>query len=808
MGWPREARAVLYFVGLIYSFLGVSIVADVFMCAIEKITSKTKTIHIAGASDDNTGPEVIEVPVWNSTVANLTLMALGSSAPEILLSVIEIVGNGFEAGELGPGTIVGSAAFNLLCISAVCVAGVPKGQTRRIDMIIVFGITAFFSIFAYIWLLIILKLSSPNEVELWESILTFLFFPILTVIAFCGDEGWLDFIKCQRSGSGSGSAGMSDKQRQIELGSFQPGETEEMLQTKDYFKNGQLDKDGLVKFIKDVKKNTKLSDEDAAVLAASKIVDSKPHSRMWYRIGAVRNMTGGRKTQPATKMSDKLKEVYDAINENPDAPNIQWPDEGEEKAIIEFHSSTAAVLESIGTYKLHIIRHGRMDETVKVRLETIDGSAVEEEDYKPLNETLTFEPNERTKEIGLEIVDDNQWEPDEEFFVKLTLIPQESENVRLGRTSIMEITILNDDEPGTITFEKRGYLVKESCGEAEIAVLRQNGADGEISIKWRTIDKSAVSGKDYIGGEDVVHFKHGETNQLIKIPIIDDMEFEKDENFEIELFEPEGGAKIGKINRTAVTITNDDEFNSVLNKMLLMTNANVDSMRVHHETWAQQLKDAMNVNGGDVENASTGDYIMHFLTFGFKIIFALIPPAGMAGGWPCFFVSLGMIGVLTAIVGDLASIFGCLVGLKDSVTAITLVALGTSLPDLFASKQAAIQEKYADNSIGNVTGSNSVNVFMGVGISWLIASIYHWANGTTFEVKGGSLGFSVMLYTITAIICVGLLMLRRSFAIFGNAELGGNVPMKYVSAVILVFLWFTYVTLSSLQAYGVITSPF
>ena len=45
---------------------------------------------------------------------------------------------------------------------------------------------------------------------------------------------------------------------------------EEMLQTKDYFRNGQLDKEGLVNFIKDVKKNTKLSDEDAAVLAASK----------------------------------------------------------------------------------------------------------------------------------------------------------------------------------------------------------------------------------------------------------------------------------------------------------------------------------------------------------------------------------------------------------------------------------------------------------------------------------------------------------------------------------------------------------
>ena len=46
--------------------------------------------------------------------------------------------------------------------------------------------------------------------------------------------------------------------------------------------------------------------------------------------------------------------------------------------------------------------------------------------------------------------------------------------------------------------------------------------------------------------------------QLLRIPIVNDMEFEKDENFEIELFEPQGGAKLGKVARTAVTITNDD----------------------------------------------------------------------------------------------------------------------------------------------------------------------------------------------------------------------------------------------------------
>ncbi len=49
-------------------------------------------------------------------------------------------------------------------------------------------------------------------------------------------------------------------------------------------------------------------------------------------------------------------------------------------------------------------------------------------------------------------------------------------------------------------------------------------------------------------------------------------------------------------------------------------------------------------------------------------MFAFVPPAGIWGGWLSFFVSLVVIGALTAIVGDLASIFGCLVGLDDAVT--------------------------------------------------------------------------------------------------------------------------------------------
>ena len=165
-------------------------------------------------------------------------------------------------------------------------------------------------------------------------------------------------------------------------------------------------------------------------------------------------------------------------------------------------------------------------------------------------------------------------------------------------------------------------MVKESIGNAQLSIIRQNGADGDVTVKWRTADKTAINGKDFVGGEGEIEFKHGETQRNLEIEIIDDMDYEKDENFEVEIYEVSSNAKLGKITKTAVTITNDDEFNGVMNKLMLMTNANVDELRVHNETWAQQFKDAMIVNGGDVESATTGDYIMHLVTFGFKVIYS------------------------------------------------------------------------------------------------------------------------------------------------------------------------------------------
>ena len=66
---------------------------------------------------------------------------------------------------------------------------------------------------------------------------------------------------------------------------------------------------------------------------------------------------------------------------------------------------------------------------------------------------------------------------------------------------------------------------------------------------------------------------------------------------------------------------------------------------------------------------------------------------GFFGGYPAFFISIGSIGFVTAAIGDIASHLGCFIRLKDSINAITFVALGTAVPDTFASMLAAVQVK-------------------------------------------------------------------------------------------------------------------
>jgi len=193
---------------------------------------------------------------------------------------------------------------------------------------------------------------------------------------------------------------------------------------------------------------------------------------------------------------------------------------------------------------------------------------------------------------------------------------------------------------------------------------------------------------------------------------------------------------------------------------------------------------------------------MHFFAIGWKILFACCPPPHWGGGIPTFLAAIGFIGALTAVVGEIAGAMGCVMGLKPGVTAITFVAIGTSLPDTFASMKAASESRYADAAVGNVTGSNSVNVFLGLGLPWVIAVIYSRGENEEYKVPTKGLDLSVVLYLSCSLVGVGILIFRRCTV---KGELGGGKGGRCASAIIFTCLWLIYIVFSCLGQYDVIS---
>jgi hypothetical protein len=46
-----------------------------------------------------------------------------------------------------------------------------------------------------------------------------------------------------------------------------------------------------------------------------------------------------------------------------------------DKSIVEFHAASFSVPENIGKFSVNVVRHGKMDNTVRVRVESFDGTA-------------------------------------------------------------------------------------------------------------------------------------------------------------------------------------------------------------------------------------------------------------------------------------------------------------------------------------------------------------------------------------------------------------------------------------------------
>ncbi|WIA36038.1 hypothetical protein OEZ86_007397 [Tetradesmus obliquus] len=511
---PTWALATMYLLMLLYMFVGVALASDKFMASIEVICSATR---IAKRKCPVTGQNIeVRVPVWNWVVANVSLMAVGSSAPEILLAVVEsVLRLGKPAGELGPSTIVGSAAYNLMMICAVCTVALPTGVVKHVKHLRVFITTAIISMWAYIWMLVVYLWWTPSEITVAEALLTLLQFALLLVI------GWA--------------------------------------------------------------------------------VDVKVWTR--FMRGTVANAD-----------SDAIVAV--------EAPAL------------------AAASHAMESGMQHVRRSSSL---------TRDGN--------------TLQPHQPT---------------------------------------FNRISSINS----TASSQKAGSI-KEGAA--------QQPADSDQ---------------------------------------------QQDSQQQQELW----------------------------------------------SAWKQQFVDAIEYDskavgdGDDDEPGGVTGLLLHFLSIFWKLLSALAPPEWWGGGWPCFCGCLLLIIGEVVIIDEVATLLGCVVGLSPLVIGMSLVALGTSLPDTFCSRTAAVKDDHADAAVGNITGSNAANVFLGLGLPWLISSAYYASKGERFCSDSGALAFSVLVYSSVAVVWLTVLFLRRVYA---GGELGAKSAVaKWGLAALAFGLWGLFLVLTGLVSDG------
>ncbi|VDP94351.1 unnamed protein product [Echinostoma caproni] len=460
-------ESTVYFACLVYLFLGVSIIADRFMAAIEVITSQEKEVKI---KKKNGEVQVIYVRIWNETVSNLTLMALGSSAPEILLSVIEICGKNFEAGDLGPGTIVGSAAFNLFVIIGICVLVVPEGQVRRIKHLSVFLITASWSVFAYLWMYLILAVFTPGVVELWEALITFIFFPIIVVCAYMADTKifFKKFLKKRYKAAGY----LKKADKELELGNHKEEVTYNLeLEENDVseFERHRLD---YVETIKEIRKrHPNIDMKQLEEMAQLEVLNKGPKSRAFYRMQATRQLTGSGNVIKKSKVERRMSTEDQQLDGETYPAHVQR---------FFFNPGHYTVMENVGTFPITVSRiGGDINAVVSVDYHTVDGTAVAVEDYVPASGTLIFRSGETHKQVPITIIDDDIFEEDEHFTIELTNLKVMSSSSPvepvLVDPKVATVMVLDDDHSGVFHFELQTKDVSESCEYAEVKVVRDSG---------------------------------------------------------------------------------------------------------------------------------------------------------------------------------------------------------------------------------------------------------------------------------------------------------------------------------------------
>jgi len=250
--------------------------------------------------------------------------------------------------------------------------------------------------------------------------------------------------------------------------------------------------------------------------------------------------------------------------------------------------------------------------------------------------------------VKVDIVDDDEYEDEMEFFIDLAT--EDPEGVEIfGPTCA--VTIIDDDDPGMLSFKEEQVNVAESAKEVEIAVLRRKGASGKVSCKVSSEDGTAKENVDFEPVEELeVEFDSQEVDASIKLVFPEsDKRNRVGKEFRLVMTDPTGGCSFPKdtdggddSNICTIVFVSDEENKALIRKAHSSLMDTWEVVKAGGSTWGDQFVAALYCNGSKEEQKEAGklDWILHILSLPWKLFCACIPPTNYANGWFTFYGAL------------------------------------------------------------------------------------------------------------------------------------------------------------------------
>jgi len=250
---------------------------------------------------------------------------------------------------------------------------------------------------------------------------------------------------------------------------------------------------------------------------------------------------------------------YDGIGNNSD--DTPTPEDG----VVQLNQLEFMVSESDGAitvllnrsdYVIGETQGNSFSPPAYVVVRTNDGSAKTNRDFKAISEIVTFESGEASKEIVIEILDNNLFEGNKSFEIEL-LYPW---NMNLGENKKAAVYITDDEklpEAGRISWKTLEESVEEANNTYSFELLREGNLSGEVIVNYATRDETALASIDYQPKNGSVKFLDGEATKQIQVSLVDNDKPNANKSFSIDLIYTSAGILSINPAKTITILDND-----------------------------------------------------------------------------------------------------------------------------------------------------------------------------------------------------------------------------------------------------------